>query len=197
MKYTIRTKEFMQQEFLNSHPRARSDYDSWKAEQDKRKDKGLVSALKKENKFQEIKQLRDSRESKKALEFKNRRDEVIEKYISGRTLDSIGKDYGISRERVRQIIKTHPMHKEFLDISKSVRPKALQKLHALVCNWCHKSFNTKHYRAKYCSKECHFLGRTKHPDLIQYKHDPKLYNARRTQKYIREHYRGTEAYRKK
>lgn len=36
----------------------------------------------------------------------SRRQEILEKRLEGRTLESIGKDYGLTRERIRQIVDT-------------------------------------------------------------------------------------------
>lgn len=52
-----------------------------------------------------------------------RKEAMVQLYLDGNSLAKVGKYFGLTRERVRQIISDDPRYKERLDAKKLLRDK--------------------------------------------------------------------------
>ena len=77
-------------------------------------------------------------------------DDAVMMYKDGSTLQDIGEKYGVTRERVRQILaKYNVIMRNNKDYN---RERALKRM--IQCKYCDKQFEYKNKRQKYCSIAC-------------------------------------------
>lgn len=92
----------------------------------------------------ENKRLRKEEKMKRAKE-------MLGKYNGGMTLERVGQEYGVTRERVRQLLVSTG---EYVS-----RPKSkVRVIYSLVCKQCKGSFNTFFPEKIYCSTSCSRKG---------------------------------------
>lgn len=83
--------------------------------------------------------------------------DIVEKRKNGQTLESIGIEYGMTKERIRQVILPY-------NIPIPMKPKSQKEYN---CVYCGKNIDTKR---KYCSKECNHLSKHSGKKFSQYDH---------------------------
>ena len=82
---------------------------------------------------------------------------IVEKRKNGQTLKEIGDEYGVTRERIRQIILPYN-----IPIPLKPKPKSQEEHN---CIYCGKNISTKR---KYCNKECNHLSKHSGKKFSQY-----------------------------
>lgn len=177
----MNTKEYMRQQWEADHPRELADRMKWEEEKRLREEKKKQRFIKDNERFSLVAR---GNESVREL-FLQKMNKIVVEYMAGKTLRQIADDYNISGERVRQILKMHPDHKNLAAKSKSMRPKK-NSIRTCVCGVCSKMFDVPGtIRKKYCSRECFIKGKTKYPELVKYKGDVKKYSNERMKRYYR------------
>ena len=82
----------------------------------------------------------------------SRTNEMIKLHLVGETLSQIGKKFGVTRERVRQLLAK----RGYSSKTAPVRPKKPKMAHELKCHGCEKVFESDSGSHKYCSDECRY-----------------------------------------
>jgi hypothetical protein len=127
---------------------------------------------------------RYNKRRRRLMKIKKLRDE-------GKTLEEIGAKIGITRERVRQISKFIIGWK-----NRIVRPPKPPKTHQCLRKGCTNRVLARAER-KYCSRECWYIAANRKPLKDLTPEERRKYNNDRTKKYIQNHLRGTEKYRRR
>ena len=89
----------------------------------------------------------------------SRTDEMIVLHLAGETLSQIGDKFGVTRERVRQLLA----RRGYSSKTAPERPKKPRKVYELKCCGCEKVFESNR-KMKYCSDDCRY------PNTISSRH---------------------------
>ena len=158
-------KNQLHSKYLEEHPEAKSEWEKYQSEIQLKEDRRSIRFAKVQGKLRTLLELRESKEKERLGRFIERRDSMISDYCSGMTLDDVGKKYHVTRERVRQIIKSHP-DSELFTIQSRDKRKVPKVPIVNVCNHCQNEYEAKNQGNKYCSVRCKRLHRIKYPELI-------------------------------
>jgi hypothetical protein len=91
--------------------------------------------------------------------------EIVEKYRVGRTLADIGKDYGVCRERIRQILKRNGVTGSQGGVAVQIRTRHEKRLEKEVARWgC--TYAEKQRIAKYWMERC---GKDPRRDYVEHR----------------------------
>lgn len=106
-------------------------------------------------------------------EQKDRNVKIVNAYVNGHTLQQVGETFGITRERVRQILKKI-LRPEDIKLAQKNRLKRREKEREHPCEFCG---NTVASTNKYCSKECESVAQVRKGEENRRKRssDPRLF----------------------